>query len=76
MATSLEAGVARADITPAVGIPMVGFAGRGPSTDVHDPLYATCLALRDGDDVAFLVQCDLLQLQADTVADIRRHIEA
>ncbi len=76
MANGLAAGVARADITPAVGIPMVGFAGRGPSTDVHDPLYATCLALRDGDDVALLIQCDLLQLQADTVASIRGHVEA
>ena len=29
MANAIEIGIARADITPAVGIPMVGFAGRG-----------------------------------------------
>jgi neutral ceramidase len=74
MAGVLLAGVARADITPAVGIPMVGFAGRGPSTDARDPLYATCLALQDGDGAALLLQCDLLQLRAETVAEIRRHV--
>ena len=74
MAGALLAGVARADITPAVGIPMVGFAGRGPSVGVHDPLYVTCLALRDDDGSALLLQCDLLQLRAETVADMRRHI--
>ena len=74
MAGALQAGVARADITPAVGIPMVGFAGRGPSVDVHDPLYVTCLALRDDDGAALLLQCDLLQLRAETVAEIRRHV--
>lgn len=76
MAGELEVGVARADITPAVGIPMVGFAGRGPSTDVHDPLYATCLAVRDGDSAFLLIQCDLLQLKADTVALFRHRVEA
>ena len=75
MASALEGGVARVDITPAVGIPMVGFAGRGPSTDVHDPLYATCLAMRDGDSVSLLIQCDLLQIKAETVASFRRCIE-
>ena len=45
MANSIEIGIARADITPAVGIPMVGFAGRGSSTRVNDPLYATTMAV-------------------------------
>ena len=40
---TLQIGIARAEITPPVGIPMVGFAGRGHATDVHDPLYATAL---------------------------------
>ena len=76
MANALEVGVARADITPAVGIPMVGFAGRGSSTDVHDPLYATCLAIRSGDDVSLLLQCDLLQIKAETVDRFRSRVEA
>ena len=39
----------------------------------HDPLFATALVLSDGDQRAQrrLVSCDLLDLDADTVADIR-----
>ena len=40
---SLRVGVARADITPPVGIRSAGFAARGPLTRLHDPLYATAL---------------------------------
>lgn len=49
---------------------MSGFAGRGPSTDVHDDLRATALVLQgehsDEEDPAFhtvvLICCDLLSL--------------
>ena len=73
---TLHIGVARVDITPPVGIPMVGFAGRGPSIAVHDPLTATVLTLADGDDQAVLICTDLLQPQAETVATFRRAIAA
>lgn len=76
MNAPLEIGVARCDITPPTGIPMVGFAGRGPATDVHDPLKATALAARCGDTTAVLLNADLLQLRAETVADIRRSVHA
>lgn len=73
---TLHIGIARVDITPPVGIPMVGFAGRGPSIAVHDPLTATVLALTDGEDQALLICTDLLQPQAETVASFRRAIAA
>ncbi len=73
---TLQIGVARVDITPPVGIPMVGFAGRGGATDVHDPLTATALVVSSGDQQAVLVCTDLLYLQAETVADYRRVIAA
>ena len=56
----LLAGVARATITPPVGIPLVGFAGRGPSVAVHDDLTATALALESGDTRALILTADLL----------------
>ena len=43
----LKAGVARVEVTPPVGSPMGGYGDRqGPSTGVHDPLYATVLVLK------------------------------
>ena len=45
MATDLSAGVARVTVTPPIGIPMFGFAGRGPAAGIHDDLTATALVL-------------------------------
>lgn len=67
-------GVARADITPPVGIPLVGFAGRGPSNAVHDSLTATALVAESDGDRFALIACDLLQFQAETVAEFRAAI--
>jgi len=48
----LQAGAARADVTPPVGGLMYGYGARGTnvSTGVHDPLYAKALVLSDGDE--------------------------
>ena len=64
MSTSptLTAGVARATITPPVGIDMSGFAGREPSLGIHDELYATALVFEEGEERVALVTCDLLFL--------------
>jgi len=70
----LKAGVARATITPPVGIQLVGFAGRGPSDGFHDHLYATALALSDGRTKAVLITCDLIGLEADLVRELREEI--
>ena len=76
MTNSIEIGIARADITPAVGIPMVGFAGRGPSTRINDPLYATAMAVSCAGEQAVLIALDLLQFKAETVAEFRALIQA
>jgi len=67
-AGELSAGVARVEITPPVGYPMGGYADRkGPSTGVHDPLYATAVVLKgDGASVA-LVSCDLRSFPSERV---------
>jgi len=71
---TLLVGVARADITPPVGIKSSGFAARGPLTRYHDPLLATALVLAAGAQRAALIGCDLLDLDAETVREIRQHI--
>jgi len=71
---TLQIGIARADITPPVGIAMVGFAGRDVARDVHDPLYATALVVDDGDTRLVLISLDLLQLMAGTVDAYRARI--
>jgi hypothetical protein len=76
MSSTIQIGLARAEITPPVGIPMVGFAGRGHSTEVHDALFATAMAVANGDYRAILISSDLLQFRADTVASFREAIES
>lgn len=73
LAGELSAGVARVEITPPVGFPMGGYAARkGPSTGVHDPLFATVLLLKaDGVTVA-IVSCDLRSFPSERVLAIAR----
>ncbi len=67
----LLAGVARATVTPGVGIDMQGFAGRGPATGVHDDLYVTALVLVSGDESAAIVAGDLIGFSAELTEAIR-----
>ena len=76
-AHELAAGAARAVITPPVGGPMSGFAGRPAATGTHDDLMATALVLRTGGDggtTVALVCCDLLFLPRTQVDRIRQAI--
>ena len=69
----LTAGVARVEITPPVGYPMGGYSARqGPSTGVHDPLFATVLLLKaEGVSVA-LVSCDLRSFPSARIVNLAR----
>lgn len=60
----IRAGVARANITPGVGIELVGFAGRGPSVGLGDELYATALVVDDGRESVAIVHLDLIGIDA------------
>ena len=56
-----EVGIARADVTPPVGIMLAGFAARhGPSDDVYDPLQAVAVAIDGGATPVLIVGADLL----------------
>jgi hypothetical protein len=49
------AGVARAEITPPIGVMLEAYHREEPSTGVLDPLYATALALRAGESAPVLL---------------------
>lgn len=72
-AGDLTAGLARVEITPPVGFAMGGYAARqGPSTGVHDPLFATVLLLKaDGVSVA-IVSCDLRSFPSERIINLAR----
>ncbi len=56
-----QAGAAKIDITPPLGVPLNGYfdrLGRG-ATAVHDPIWARCLYLNDGTTGVFWVTLDL-----------------
>jgi neutral ceramidase len=86
MATNLRAGVARVTITPPIGIPMIGFAGRGPAAGLHNDLTATALVLEglsapladdppdDGITRLAIIACDLLFLRTEEVHAVRRAV--
>jgi len=72
MGEQLQAGVGRQVITPPVGVPMSGFAGRDVSVSEHDPLKATVLALQAGQTTGLIVALDLifaLESQLDSWRD-------
>jgi len=61
-AEPLEAGVGKAGLTPAVGVPLAGYGDRRgrPSTGVHDSLFVRALALRSGECGALFLALEAL----------------
>lgn len=55
----LRGGCAKVNITPPIGIPLIGSYGK-PSDDVLDELYAKALVLDDGTNAIAIISCDLL----------------
>src|SRR4051794_5299752 len=73
--TFLKAGVARAIITPPVGIRAAGYTIQEcVSESVERELTATALVLDDGRTTAVLIACDLLFIQAPHIDPIRKRI--
>src|SRR5437660_8339586 len=66
---TLEAGVAKVDITPAFFGPMYGYANRrcGPANGTHDPLFAKALVLRTGDSRMAIVTLDLGSITSENL---------
>jgi len=64
---ALEAGAAKVEITPAPGVPLNGYSarmGKG-AVGVHDPLWARCVYLDDGQTQVYLVSLDLVVINKE-----------
>ena len=65
-----KTGYARADITPSESqLPL------GEFTKVNNPVYATCVAVNDGDKTVILVSVDQKSISADHCDEIRDRIK-
>jgi neutral ceramidase len=72
-----QAGFAKVDITPPIGVWLMGFGARlHGATGMHDPLYATALVLCMGAEKIAIVSCDLLALNEEHVHTIRTQVAA
>lgn len=69
----LKGGCAKVNITPPLGIPLIGSYGK-PSDDVLDELYAKALVLDDGNNTLVIVSCDLLYTPLEEIAGPVRKI--
>ncbi len=73
--TSLSAGSAKVDITPAAGIQLAGDIGRyRPAEWVSDPLYARALVLRNRDQTLCIISLDLTGLTRPWADAIRNEV--
>ena len=69
----VKAGVYRVDITPPIGISMVGYYSRaGVSTGIAQRLTATALILSTDESKIAIVACDLVFIQNPAADEIRR----
>ncbi|HLB73387.1 MAG TPA: hypothetical protein VJJ98_05175 [Sedimentisphaerales bacterium] len=69
----LKGGCAKVNITPPVGIPLIGSYGK-PSEDVLDELYARALVLNDGQTTVAIVSADLLYTPLEEITGPARRI--
>jgi len=74
-AAEMEAAVAVTEITSPVGYRMAGYFSERLSTGTHDPLMAKAIVLRQADQQAALVFCDLIGLPAELTGQVRRAVE-
>jgi hypothetical protein len=71
----LYAGVCETDITPPLGVWMVGYGGRPTGcVEVHDPLYARALVLDNGQQRVVFLVADLIALSHELLSQVRTGI--
>lgn len=69
----MRAGVAKANITPPVGLELSGWAF-GPSVGVHDDLFAKVLVLESDGERAVFITTDLIGLKTEYATAIREGV--
>jgi neutral ceramidase len=70
---ALKGGCAKVNITPPLGIPLIGSYGK-PSDDILDELYAKALVLNDGNTAIAIVSADLLYAPLEEITNPVREI--
>lgn len=73
-AQSLQAGAAKAVITPPLGMDIVGGFSPAPSTYVHDDLHARCITLDDGKTKLAIAVVDLVGISEQVCNEAKRQI--
>lgn len=70
----MRIGTGRVDITPPVGILMGGQLGDILASGVESPLFATAMAVEEGETEALWIACDLLMLTNEMARFLRGQI--
>ncbi len=70
-----RAGAATSNITPPIGLDIVGGWKPYPSTHVHDELHVRCLVLDNSETRLALVICDNLGIPRDVLDEAKRRID-
>ncbi len=73
-ATGLRAGAATSNITPPLGLPIVGGWSSPPAGQVHDELHARCLVLENDGVRLALVVCDSVGIPREAFDEARRRV--
>lgn len=73
---NLRAGAAQVDITPPLGEMIVGGFVPFPADRIHDPLFAKCIALDDGQNQVAIVVCDNLGIRREEFDEAKAKIAA
>lgn len=72
----LKAGMARAEITPELGLELAGYPHYPRNnTGAHDPLYATCMYIANDYQEIAMVTLDLLFFSKKHVLEVRKKVE-
>ena len=66
-----QAGFARLDITPPLGLHLSGYYETRVADGIRDPLYVSALAVGDGSRIAILLSLDVLGLSQETCDSCR-----
>jgi hypothetical protein len=72
---TFRAGAATSDITPKLGLPIVGNWDSPPATSIHDKLHVRCLVLDDGETKLAFAICDNVGIPRE-VFDMARKLIA
>ena len=73
---TLKAGFARIDITPELGVNIVGYPNVRIADGILDPLLATAVAVSDGDTTAVMMSVDVIGIDQGNAQKIKTDIES